>query len=126
MQIKKEPLSLVVIIRNDSPMIHCGDSPSYRSVTVRLTDAQCSQLARKWTGHSFGTDEFEEFSKAFLQVEEVEEWYCPRCVAIVSGQHVTSQEPHDPRCGGKVDDNEAITGFSPVDGAVGDENGVEG
>ena len=34
------------------------------------------------------------------KTDTVDGWYCPRCVAIVSGEHVTFHETHDPRCGG--------------------------
>jgi hypothetical protein len=30
---------LTVIIRDDSPMIHCGDSPSYRTVSITATNS---------------------------------------------------------------------------------------
>ena len=40
-------------------------------------------------------------AKSALSVnDDVDGWYCPRCVAIVSGEHVTFHETHDPRCGG--------------------------
>ena len=60
-------MKLTVILRNDSPMIHCGDSPSYRSVQIDLTPEQCESIKPRWTGSSGGTDEYEEISKAFIE-----------------------------------------------------------
>ena len=37
---KLPPDTLTVIIRDDSPMIYCNDSPSYRTVRVSLTTEQ--------------------------------------------------------------------------------------
>ncbi len=51
-------MKLTVILRNDSPMIHCGDSPSYRSVQVDLTPDQCAAIAPRKTESSGGTDEY--------------------------------------------------------------------
>ena len=36
---------LTVVIRDDSPMVHAGDSPSYRTVRVTLTGEQVEALA---------------------------------------------------------------------------------
>ena len=58
---------LTVILRNDSPMIHCGDSPSYRSVQIELTPEQCEMIKPRWTGSSSGADEYEGISKAFIE-----------------------------------------------------------
>jgi hypothetical protein len=65
-----EAMKLTVILRNDSPMIHCGDSPSYRSVQIELTQDQCEAIKPRWTGMSSGTDEYESISKAFLEPEK--------------------------------------------------------
>ena len=59
-------MKLTVIFRNDSPMIHCGDSPSYRSVQIELTPEQCEAIKPRWTGFSSGVDNYEEISKAFI------------------------------------------------------------
>jgi hypothetical protein len=47
-----------VIIRDDDPMIHAGDSPSYRSITLRLTDDQLDTLKLKSN---------EQISKCFIE-----------------------------------------------------------
>lgn len=58
---------LTVIIRNDGPMIHCGDSPSYRSVQIELTDEQVRKLELRCTGSTAGSPEYEEISKCFIE-----------------------------------------------------------
>jgi hypothetical protein len=63
-------MKLTVILRDDSPMIHCGDSPSYRSVQINLTPEQCEALKPRWTGSSAGVDEYESISKAFIEPDE--------------------------------------------------------
>jgi hypothetical protein len=60
-------MKLTVIFRNDSPMIHCGDSPSYRSAQIELTPEQCEAIKPRWTGFSSGVDNYEEISKAFIE-----------------------------------------------------------
>jgi len=42
---------LTVIIRDDSPMVNCGDSPAYRSVQIELTEEQVKRLGllQTWT-----------------------------------------------------------------------------
>ena len=64
-------MKLTVILRNDAPMIHCGDCPAYRSVQVVLTREQCTAIAPRKTGSSGGIDEYEDISRAFIeQIEE--------------------------------------------------------
>ena len=41
---KMPPDTMTVIIRNDAPLVHAGDSPSYRSVRIRLTHEQRTAL----------------------------------------------------------------------------------
>ena len=60
---------LTVIIRDDSPMINCNDSPSFRSVQVELTPEQRAKMALHQT---FGQGKnlfFEEISKTFIEPE---------------------------------------------------------
>jgi len=58
---------LTVIIRDDGPMVHCGDSPSYRSVRVPLTDEQQKMMLLHNT-HSSGPNEYHEaVSKCFIE-----------------------------------------------------------
>lgn len=64
---KAPPSRLTVILRNDAPMIHCGDSPSYRSVTLDLTPEQVNRLLCRYVGSSGGVDLYEEVSKCFLE-----------------------------------------------------------
>lgn len=60
-------MRLTVIIRNDAPMIFCGDSPSYRSVEVDLTQEQLNQIKLKKVGVNCGSDVYENYSKCFLE-----------------------------------------------------------
>lgn len=63
---------LTVVFRDDGPMIHCGDCPSYRSVQITLTDEQVQALARRPT-HSSGATQFHEtVSRVFIE-PDVEE-----------------------------------------------------
>ena len=61
-------MKLTVIIRDDGPMIHCGDSPSYRSVQLNLTDEQVVALSRRQTHSSGGVEYFEQYSRCFIEV----------------------------------------------------------
>lgn len=71
MQVDTDPRSpgrkLTVIIRNDSPMIHCGDSPSYRTVVLELTDEQEQAIMLQHTGTSGRRVEHESISKLILE-----------------------------------------------------------
>lgn len=58
---------LTVLIRDDGPMIHCGDSPSYRSVQLKLTDEQIVALSRRQTHSSGGVEYFEQYSRCFIE-----------------------------------------------------------
>jgi hypothetical protein len=60
-------MKLTVILRNDSPMIHCGDSPEYRSIQIDLTPEQCAAIDLRRTGSRAGVDEYESISKAFIE-----------------------------------------------------------
>ena len=60
-------MKLTVIFRNDAPMIHCGDSPSYRSLAIELTKEQCDALAVRKTGSSGTRIEHECISKCFIE-----------------------------------------------------------
>ena len=64
--------TLTVIFRDDSPTIHCGDSPSYRTVRIKLTDEQREALALKYL-FSRGNNHFwEDISRAIIEPEEME------------------------------------------------------
>ncbi|WP_165175861.1 hypothetical protein [Desulfovibrio sp. ZJ369] len=64
---KLPPDTMTVIIRDDSPMIFCGDGPSYRSVRVKLTEKQRKALALRCTGNSSGTDIWEDISRVIIE-----------------------------------------------------------
>ena len=58
---------LTVIIRNDGPMLFCGDAPTYRRVTFDLTDKQKEQIKLDQVGVSCGDEIWEKVSKCFLE-----------------------------------------------------------
>lgn len=60
---------MTVIIRDDAPMIHCGDSPSYRTVKIELTDEQIGRIKLKNTSTSGGNKYYEEISRCILETE---------------------------------------------------------
>lgn len=68
---------LTVVIRDDSPVIHCGDCPTYRSVRLRLTAEQLALLHLRWVGISGGSDYFESISKVFIEPIPVTEETTP-------------------------------------------------
>jgi len=53
----------VVIFRNDAPMVHCGDVPSYRQVRIQLTDDQIARLQLRETHTQGETVFFESISR---------------------------------------------------------------
>ena len=60
-------MKLTIIIRDDSPMVFCGDSPSYRSVVVELTKEQVERIELKKVGTSGRTEYYEQISKCFIE-----------------------------------------------------------
>ena len=60
-------MKLTVIIRNDAPMIFCGDSPSYRTVTFDLTEEQNKQIFLAHVGTNAGREVKEEISQCILE-----------------------------------------------------------
>ena len=58
---------VTVVIRDDGPLIHCGDSPSYRTVRIELTPEQVHALELKHTHSHNGKDFFEEISRIILE-----------------------------------------------------------
>jgi hypothetical protein len=62
-------MKLTVIFRDDGPMIHCGDSPSYRSIQISLTPEQEQIIKPRKTYMSGGTQYHEEISKCFIEPE---------------------------------------------------------
>ena len=66
----KPNIKLTVILRNDSPLLFCGDSPSYRSITIELTDEQKDLLKLRETGINCGQTVHESISKCFIEENE--------------------------------------------------------
>lgn len=60
---------VTVIIRNDSPLRHCNDTPQYRTVQLKLTDEQKYQLRLMWTDRVGKTNYFESISNMFIEPE---------------------------------------------------------
>lgn len=58
---------LTVVIRDDSPMVNCGDSPTYRSVRIELTPDQVDKLALNKIFMSGGIAYYEIISKCFIE-----------------------------------------------------------
>jgi hypothetical protein len=58
---------VTVFIRDDGPMIHCGDSPSYRIVRIELTPEQVNAIELRHTHCHNGKDFYEEISKIILE-----------------------------------------------------------
>jgi hypothetical protein len=67
MKSKPPGTHLTFIIRDDAPMIHCGDSPSYRRVTIGLYADQVKQIMVNATSKLGDRDIFESVSKCFLE-----------------------------------------------------------
>ncbi len=59
--------TVTVIIRSDGPMIFCGDSPTYRSVRLELTDAQVAALELKYVGEAGPIVYHETISQMFIE-----------------------------------------------------------
>ena len=60
--------TLSVLIRDDTPMIHCNDSPTFRSVQVKLTDEQRELIALRATGSTSGNPIYESISKCWIEL----------------------------------------------------------
>ena len=58
---------LTVILRNDGPMIFCGDSPSHRSVQIELTPEQCEAIKPRHVGTDCGGEVYEAISMSFIE-----------------------------------------------------------
>lgn len=67
MQSKSEFVYLTVIIRDDVQSVYFGDSPTYRRVTMKLTDDQISAIKLFATYESMGNDVYESISSCFLE-----------------------------------------------------------
>ena len=61
--------TLTVIFRDNSTMVRCGDSPSYRTVRIKLTDEQREALSLRYL-FSRGNNHFwEDISRAIIEPE---------------------------------------------------------
>jgi len=67
MESKPPGTKLTVIIRDDSPIIHCADVSVYRRVTIDLTPEQMHAIRVKATCTSMGNPVFESISKCFIE-----------------------------------------------------------
>lgn len=52
---------VTVTVRDDCPMIHCGDAPSYRTIRFVLTDEQSASIALRG---------MEQISRVIIEPEE--------------------------------------------------------
>ena len=59
--------TLVVIIRDVSPLIHFGDAVEHRMIAIELTDEQKDALELRWLGVDRGRDIYEQLATCFLQ-----------------------------------------------------------
>jgi len=66
-------LVLRVILRNEAPLFHCNDSPSYRLVSIDMTPEQMEKLEPRFCYRTNGQDFYEEISHCFLERVEVNE-----------------------------------------------------
>ena len=57
---------LTIAIRDDSPMLFCGDSPAYRLVNIDLTEEQTAKLVLRQTGNTGENAVREEISRCYL------------------------------------------------------------
>lgn len=39
--------TLTVVLRDDAPLVHCGDTPTYRTISIQLTDEQLACINSK-------------------------------------------------------------------------------
>ena len=60
---------LTVIIRDDGPLVHAGDTPSFRSVRITLTPNQLQKLKLGHAGTVNGVDIYESISQCFIEAE---------------------------------------------------------
>ena len=63
-------MKLTIVIRNDGPMVYAGDSPSYRTVVIELTEEQKAKIILEETHSSGGTRFYESISQVILEPEE--------------------------------------------------------
>jgi hypothetical protein len=67
MKTKLPGSKLTVVIRDDSPMVHCGDCPSYRTVVLSLTTQQQEALELRYSHTQNGNAFYESISHLILE-----------------------------------------------------------
>ena len=77
-------------------MVHCGDTPSYRSVRIKLTPEQEKKLSLKQTYSFGGVNYYEQFSKCILELAPKETEEAPGTIDN------TPKATICPKCGGKT------------------------
>lgn len=60
-------MKLVVILRDDTPLLFCGDCPSYRTVTISLTKEQENEIKPRLLGRQDGNPIYEKISQCILE-----------------------------------------------------------
>ena len=63
---------LTVIIRDDAPMVYCGDCPSYRTVVLPLTAEQCEMVKLRITATAGEMTYREQISTTILEEDHNE------------------------------------------------------
>jgi hypothetical protein len=58
---------LTVVIRDDGPLVFCGDVPSYRTVRIDLTTEQEALIDLREVGVNCGQAIHEQISRAILE-----------------------------------------------------------
>jgi hypothetical protein len=72
MTLKYPNNKLTVVFRDDSPFVHFGDCPAYRSVSITLTDEQVRALAMRRTHGTSTVQYYEAISRCFIEPHDVE------------------------------------------------------
>ena len=62
-----EPTTVTAVIRDDAPLRHCNDAPSYRTVRIKLTEKQQEALTLRRTDKIGGQVFHESISRAIIE-----------------------------------------------------------
>ena len=81
-------IKLIVIIRDDAPLIHAQGSPLFRKAEIELTPDQVGQIKMRNTGRIGNLEIMESVDRVFLQREEKEK---PGAVVVPPGTIVGHQ-----------------------------------
>ena len=60
---------LTFVIRDDAPMIHCNDTPTFRTVTIYMTDEQKACVQLHCTAMTGSNASYEQVSRVILEPE---------------------------------------------------------